>query len=186
MIIVLLRRPGKNDPRTDPFYEFGSFGITGCHGANLLRDGFAVGYRLAFVQGGPLGFRLVMLTPPVEVRDYPNGREAVWSPVAMPLRYDHAPLLIANFDLGGLSELRPHLRSSKRRTWEGRFASAFRSRKKPLSSETAASIVELWAEATRRSGSRATHYWEALPRRPDIVDERRQWNYQLLRAEALA
>ena len=34
VFIVHLRRPKKNDPeemRSDPFWEFGSFGCTGCH-----------------------------------------------------------------------------------------------------------------------------------------------------------
>jgi hypothetical protein len=39
VIIVHLRRPKTADPkesRSDPFWEFGSFGITGCHSENLM------------------------------------------------------------------------------------------------------------------------------------------------------
>jgi hypothetical protein len=36
VFVVMLRRPRKNDRRSDPFWEFGSFGCTGCHGKNLL------------------------------------------------------------------------------------------------------------------------------------------------------
>ena len=35
VFFVHLRRPNRSDPdeqRDDPFYEFGSFGCTGCHG----------------------------------------------------------------------------------------------------------------------------------------------------------
>ena len=65
--------------RTDPLYEFGSFGLTGCHRTNLLVDHAAAGARLAFTQGGDLGFRLVMLTPPIDVRSLATVREAFWS-----------------------------------------------------------------------------------------------------------
>ena len=37
VILVHLRRPrSRSDKRDDPFWEFGSFGITGCHARNLL------------------------------------------------------------------------------------------------------------------------------------------------------
>ncbi|MBK9033452.1 MAG: hypothetical protein IPL61_19670 [Myxococcales bacterium] len=78
VIIVVLRQPRSDeDARTDPFFEFGSFGLTGCHAANLLHDEAADGARLAFAQGGPLGFRLVTLTPPVEVRGLAETRGAL-------------------------------------------------------------------------------------------------------------
>jgi hypothetical protein len=55
VFFVHLRRPGSNDPRTDPLYECGSFGCTRCHSRNLLNPRHArelEGSRLAFVQGG--------------------------------------------------------------------------------------------------------------------------------------
>lgn len=88
VIIVHLRRPRSGDKRTDPLYEFGSFGLTGCHRNNLLADRAAAGARLAFAQGGDLGFRLVMLTPIVDVRQLADRREAFWLPGEMPLRYE--------------------------------------------------------------------------------------------------
>jgi hypothetical protein len=97
--IVILRRPGKGDPRTDPFWEFGSFGCTGCHSKNLLHPKncqIRSGDRLAFVQGGHLGFRLLLLTPPVERIDHagdsPRGVvELRWRPPRKPFRYNRAP-----------------------------------------------------------------------------------------------
>src|ERR1035438_6995686 len=63
VFIVHLRRPkSKCDPRSDPFWEFGSFGMTGCHASNLMNPRNAQNLecaRLAFVQGGPKGMRLV-------------------------------------------------------------------------------------------------------------------------------
>ena len=37
VILVLLRQPSSavTERRDDPFWEFGSFGCTGCHGRNL-------------------------------------------------------------------------------------------------------------------------------------------------------
>lgn len=184
MLIVMLRRPGKDDPRRDPYYEFGSFGLTSCHSTNLLADSAATGYRLAFVQGGDLGFRLVMLTPPVDVRDYADRHEAVWSPGEMPLRYDRAPLLIDNSGSDALPELEDTLRGVARRTWEGRFSSAFRSRKRPLSASMTMAITDMWNKAIESPSARAREYWEALPTRPDLLDEDRRLSYEHLRALA--
>jgi hypothetical protein len=81
----MLRRPRKDDPRTDPFWEFGSFGCTGCHGNNLLHPKncqIRNGDRLAFVQGGNLA-PLPLVTPPVERFDHaggsPKGRGIPWT-----------------------------------------------------------------------------------------------------------
>ncbi len=75
---VHLRRPRNlNDQRADPFYEYGSFGCTGCHSKNLLHPRHAEklnGARLAFVQGGNLGSRLVFLTPPINDQEMEERR----------------------------------------------------------------------------------------------------------------
>jgi hypothetical protein len=61
VIVVMLRRPQLSKPherRDDPFWEFGSFGCTGCHRRNLLnpkRSGELNGTQFAFVQGGDKG-----------------------------------------------------------------------------------------------------------------------------------
>lgn len=177
----MLRRPRKSDPRRDPYYEFGSFGLTGCHRTNLLADKAAAGCRLAFAQGGPSGFRLVMLTPVVDVRGYSDRHEAFWTPGDMPIRYDEAPLLIGKAGTTEVPELLPLLQDVKRSTWEARFASAFRSRKKALPPVVAKSIDEAWRAA---EGARARHYWEALPWRPEVVDEDRGATHASLREKA--
>ncbi|MGB8932232.1 MAG: hypothetical protein WCC48_13395 [Anaeromyxobacteraceae bacterium] len=66
--IVMLRQPGSyvGEARTDPFYEFGCFGLTGCHSTNIMGDKKAAGGRIAFAQGGRGEVRLVLLTPPTE------------------------------------------------------------------------------------------------------------------------
>ncbi|MEQ1735468.1 MAG: hypothetical protein ABL886_03440 [Rhodoglobus sp.] len=182
VIIVHLRRPRSGDKRTDPLYEFGSFGLTGCHRTNLLADkAAAAGARLAFAQGGDLGFRLVMLTPSVDVRQLADRHEAFWSPAEMPLRYDTAPVLIDNdgsSDVGGMCEL---LASVNRNTWREKFSSSFRTRKQPLDAPIAAAVERAWERAVERGAERAEQYWEALPYwDPSVVDRDRHGTHQHL------
>jgi hypothetical protein len=91
VVIVLLRRPkprsvNPSEKRSDPFWEFGSFGVTGCHAKNLMSSRSAErlnGVRLAFAQGGTQGTRLVCLTcltPPVNFVDQGLRIEARWAP----------------------------------------------------------------------------------------------------------
>src|SRR5688500_10149371 len=102
--VIHLRRPNSarkdpNERRTDPFWEFGSFGCTGCHSNNLFNPRHAAeleGARLAFAQGGRQGFRLVFLTPPITIKNWEDRCEARWVPAEMPFRYEHAPVLVAN------------------------------------------------------------------------------------------
>ena len=72
VIIVHLRRPNVDlsEKRSDPFWEYGSFGITKCHNKNLMNPKNAdklKGIRFAFAQGGRQGTRLGYLTPPVKI-----------------------------------------------------------------------------------------------------------------------
>lgn len=181
VIIVHLRRPRPGDKRTDPLYEFGSFGLTGCHRTNLLADQGAAGARLAFAQGGDLGFRLVMLTPPVDVRALANVREAFWSPGDLPLRYDTAPILIDNDGSSDVDGMRELLATVNRTTWEAKFSSSFRTRKQPLDAVVSAGLVRAWERAFERGAERADAYWEALPYWEDaVVDRDRHATYQVL------
>ena len=180
----MLRRPRKDDPRRDPFFEYGSFGLTGCHRTNLLADTAAKGRRLAFAQGGPSGFRLVMLTPTIDVRVYSGRREASWSPADMPLRYGDAPLLIGNDGTTDVPELLEFLKDVDRSTWEARFASAFRSRKKQVGPKLGTAITRAWDAAIASVEGRAEHYWQALPWRPDVIDEDRHSTHANLLAKA--
>jgi len=62
VVMVHLRQPKRQDPRerrSDPFYDFGRFGCTGCHRTNLMNPakiGELDGVRLAMAQGGRGGF----------------------------------------------------------------------------------------------------------------------------------
>ena len=152
VFVAMLRQPRRNDSRDDPFWEFGSFGCTGCHGNNLLhpaRCQIADGDRLAFVQGGWRGARLLLVTPAVSrlVHDHggkPHRIEVRWDQTAKPFRYGKAPGLLAT-DLPGQSQLFPILArfiaGAKRPTVDAKLASRFRARAKPLEAEIAAEVV---------------------------------------------
>src|SRR5436190_1393798 len=100
VILVMLRQPKLHKPnemRTDPMWEFGSFGATRCHRRNLMNPkkfGELNGVRFGFAQNGPLGVKLVHVTPAVVMQHHGMFCEATWSPAAMPLKYAAAPTLV--------------------------------------------------------------------------------------------
>jgi hypothetical protein len=183
VVIVHLRRPrDKEDPRHDPFWEFGSFGITGCHCDNLLHPDTAhelKGVRFAFAQGGRSGTRLVFLSPPIKAV-VPCGKkvEVLWSPQKMPFQYDRAPLLIDKKRQTDFPLLKTLLKSGKRPTLVAQFASNFRARKLPLRDDVGLEIVRTYEKARRAASSDgiAANYVDALPveRKPLSHDEQRQ------------
>ena len=205
---VHLRRPSlakkdrKTERRSDPFYEFCSFGCTTCHYRNLMhpeRSGRLIGARLAFVQGGKLGSRLVFLTPPiVAVRRWSkkdrDGKlirfsEVRWTATGaakMPFKYTEAPVLAwndhpAESALAALVE-QFAMRADGRKI-EGRLCSKIRSRAEPLGLdppdplelELARQVVKVYdrrrAKAAKTSPSPiASTYVESLPWPPPKPD----------------
>lgn len=193
VIVVVLRQPNMSrldERRSDPFWEFGSFGITGCHTRNLMhpaKGSLLEGARFAFAQGGDGGFRLVYLTPPLTVVRHREVLEARWQPAGMPFCYWDASVIIdrdGHSDVAGLTEF---LRTVKRNGWVGRFASKFRSRREPLPANLAGSVLAMFqragagASAPRRL---AQSYEEALPYYPPKIDHSRRETYDRLLKEA--
>ncbi len=184
VFLVILRRPRSDvdEMRSDPFWEFGSFGITGCHARNLMnlkKFKRLEGARLAFAQGGSLGTRLVYLTPPIKVTPHRNRVEATWTPHKMPFRYAEAPVLAHNRRVGDFPLLESTLKNGERRTLEGQFASNFRSRTTPLEAPIAKELIRLYSNM-RKAASHvliAAHYAEALPKLPPHIDNDRQRTY---------
>jgi len=192
--IVHLRRPkSKNaDPfemRSDPFWEFGSFGCTSCHAKNLLHPKNIhkrVGARLAFAQGGPDGCRLVFLTPPITVHPH-NAKgeqkewwEAKWRPEKMPFRYQSAPKLAWNKGRSDFILLERDFYSNPRRRKEANFSSHFRSRTRPLENNIAEELIRVY-EKWRRSARPemiAASYNEAMASDPPMVDTKRRATYE--------
>jgi hypothetical protein len=176
LFIVMLRRPRRNDPRTDPFWEFGSFGCTGCHANNLLHPKncqIANGDKLAFVQGGHLGSRLLLVTPPVTRVDHTGGGakgrvELRWDSSRKPFCYDRAPSLFESPGPGrpGLfPRLAVVLSQTNRSTADAKLASRFRARSSPLEPELAEEL-ETGFNATVKTAKPSdfvTKYAQALP-----------------------
>jgi len=179
---VHLRRPGPEDPRFDPYYEFGSFGCTKCHSRNLLHPRHAEeleGGRLAFIQGGHLGSRLVFLTPPIKVKVWRDSCEAKWQPAEMPFRYDDAPLLVSNAGESDIPSIIRLIKCGAPRcpTFESALSSIFRSRTTPLPTTIAREIVRLYRTRRKRLASVASRYQEALPH-VTAVDTDRKRSYR--------
>jgi len=189
VVIVHLRRPrGREkypgDKRSDPFWEFGSFGLTGCHGKNLLHPNRMYelrGARLAFAQGGKLGMRLVYVTPPVRVRQHKNRVEVLWSP-SKPFRYDLSPPLIDNHGETNFPCIKKMIASVNRDTWVRKFSSKFRTNCEPLADSIAGELLANYdCERHLSPQSRfATLYQDALPTLPPLVDNDRPRTYNEL------
>lgn len=190
VILVNLRRPKLRDPyemRTDPLWEFGSFGCTGCHKRNLMNPNkihLLEGARLAFAQGGDAGFKLVHLSPPVITVDHGDFAEVRWFPVTMPLKYARAPLLINNEGESDFPLLRKFLAHTRRPSWESKFASRFRSRREPVEKDVSKEIIEVFERLSilDRPELFASTYVDALPYPPPKIDHNRQQTYLRLLA----
>lgn len=194
VVIVHLRRPGSEDPRDDPFWEFGSFGLTGCHAKNLLSPRNALGLtgkRLAFAQGGRKGTRLLLLTPPVSVLSHGPIFEVKWdkSQAGMPFRYDESPVLV---QYASESEYRSdfprtaHRSANGIRPPEGQFASSFRSRVLPVEPVCAREIIRVYERLRKKApeGHFAREYYEALPWPISCPRQNRRAYYDELLMEA--
>jgi hypothetical protein len=191
-MVVHLRRPDRSRPdeaRTDPFWEFGSFGMTKCHGRNLMNPSKAErlsGVRFAFAQGGPRGTRLVYLTPPVEIKKHRDRVEAVWPRPEMPFRYSSAPILVSNTDRSHFPRFEAAMAGGGRSKPEGQFSSNFRTRSHCIDEAMADEIVEVYTDMRRRAPNSAIahSYDEALPWPPPKADGQRERTYETLLAEA--
>jgi hypothetical protein len=186
VIVVYLRTPNmqkKDESRDDPFWEFGSFGCTRCHKRNLMnpkRANELDGAQLAFVQGGPAGIKLVHVTPQIKIRHHGHFCEAKWHPNDMPLTYDSAPTVVNKEGYSDIRLLRDEASGKNRRTWAGKFASAFRSRREPLPKAISDQVIATYKRFRARHSSKvARTYVEALPYPPPRVEQHRRELYEL-------
>ncbi len=193
VLLVLLRQPHKERPtemRSDPFWELGSFGLTGCHKTNLMHPKKAhelEGARIAFVQGGGAGFKLVYLTPPVTPIAYSDRSEIRWKADGkMPFSYNKAPFVISTAGDSDVPEIVQIFENVRRSGWMGRFASKFRTRRVPLPDACAAQLVKVWNTRIRKAqaGDFARLYTDALPYNPPKIDYDRQGTYDRMLAGA--
>lgn len=188
VILVMLRRPRLGDPnemRTDPLWEFGSFGCTGCHRANLMNPERLTelnGARFGFAQNGPLGIKLVHLTPPISMLHHGSFGEVKWSPAEMPLTYAYAPTLVNNFGHSDFPNLLEMLIGVRRDSPVAQFASKFRSRREPLPRSVGKQVIAVYdrMRSDSATGSVARSYVDALPFAPPRIDRDRKGTYQRL------
>lgn len=151
VFFVYLRRPqGSDDRRNDPFWEYGSFGKTGCHAGNLLHpqnSRIRDGDRLAFLQGGQSEIRVVGLTPPVQVAGTEARIELRWDNAYRPIPFSSAPILINNTSESAFPAVYSALRldETDRTTYCGAAASRLRSRSTEITGELAQEIIQWFA-----------------------------------------
>jgi hypothetical protein len=187
VVIVLLRRPRSRaakpeEMRSDPFWEFGSFGITTCHRSNLMHPKNIEklkGARFAFAQGGKQGTRLVYLTPPVAIVAHHDRIEATWLPKEMPFRYDSAPILVSNSGWSQFPKFAASTELRGRTTLEGQFSSNFRGRATCIADGLANELIDIYTKRRRESldSEIARSYEDALPWLPPLVDRNRERTY---------
>lgn len=152
VVFVMLRQPRRDNPaemRTDPFWEFGSFGCTRCHSRNLMNPRKVhelSGNLLAFAQGGDAEVRLVLVTPPVAMVHHGLFAEATWHPAEMPLAYRSAPVLVDNHGGSDVPALIEMIDGVRRNTPIARFASKFRSRRRPLPADIGRQVVAVYRD----------------------------------------
>ena len=188
----MLRRPVTSKPderRDDPFWEFGSFGCTGCHNRNVMnprRSAELEGAHFAFVQGGNLGYRLVHVTPPISVHALGNLCEVRWSPTEMPLAYAAAPLVVDNQGRSDVPELAQMTGRVRRSTPVARFASAFRTQRTPLAGVVGAQVLATYQRFRDGGAQKATHYYSAMPYPPPLIVSDRKARYERLKRQAEA
>jgi hypothetical protein len=193
VIVVHLRQPFRSSPtemRSDPFWEFGSFGITTCHSKNLMKPGKSKrlkDVRLAFAQGGKGEMKLVFLTPPItKVVEYEDRSEVLWQP-SDPFKFVKAPVLIDNRGKSDFPQLAKLIRTARRNSWLGRLSSTFRSRTSYLEPSIAREIVAVFDAAYDAAGREdlAVSYVDALPYMPPVIDRQREKTYEKALNDAL-
>ena len=193
IFFVHLRRPkNSRDQRDDPFYEVGSFGCTGCHSRNLLHPKNAhklKGARLAFVQGGTHGSRLVLLTPSVTVvkmwLKYDKGkwvpiREVKWKKTD-PLRYSHAPVLVSNDGHSHFPSVMKAVRRAHGPSLVSSLSSLLRSRTGKLDETMAKEVDRVYKKWRRKAVARsgiASNYCDTMCPAPRNPDSRRRATYR--------
>ena len=190
VVLVMLRQPNLHDPkemRTDPLWEFGSFGCTRCHRKNLMNPNKLDelnGLHLAFAQNGFRGVKLVHVTNPVLMVDHGAFAEARWEPCDMPLKYIHAPTLVNNQGHSDVPAIFEIIRNTRRNTPIAQFSSKFRSRRSPLPPRVSKLIVDVYTRFRSNTSCISDSYVDALPYPPPKIDPHRSATYIKLLTKA--
>jgi hypothetical protein len=173
LFAVYLRRPHGDDPRTDPFWEFNSFGRTGCHASNLLSPRCRIEPAVSsvvFLQGGEGCIRAVALADVSEIvrftlaardgKPQREGRELRWRSIIGPFVFESAPLLIDNRGNSDFKRIVAWLmKGSQRDTPVAGAASKLRARATALDGPMAIEVRDLFA---RWKGQSASAFHETI------------------------
>lgn len=163
LYFVYLRRPsGDSDLRRDPFWEFGSFGLTGCHRTNLMHpisSPLTIGDRLVFLQGGDSEVRVVGLTPPIVVKRGQQSLNVTWDKAYKPLPYAMAPVLVDNSGYTDFPAVASILENTNRNTNCAKVASRLRSRSSPVGLDLQEQLMKWFSQDSLPTIS---HYLEAI------------------------
>ncbi len=192
VVIVHLRRPNQkdeNETRPEPFYEFGSFGCTGCHKTNLMNPKKIeqlYGVRLAFAQGGSEGFKLIQLTPTVKPVKHGNRYELKWDKSDEFFKYQNAPLLINNAGRSDFPFLKKMFQKVNRPTPVAKFSSKFRTQREPLPNDVASKMIDkyLHLRTTAKKEHFARNYVETMHEPPPKPDKNRKETYRNFKRKA--
>lgn len=177
LFVVYLRRPHGNDQRSDPFWEFNSFGRTGCHSRNLLSPRCRIEPGVSsvlFLQGGAGSIRAVALAEVSEIVSFTlpargqkskrEGRELRWGSIIGPFVFESAPLLLDNDRNSEFQMLAEYLlKRTRRNTPVAAVASRLRARAKELDAPFAVEVRDLFA---RWKGRLASAFHETIEEGP--------------------
>ena len=126
------------------------------------------GSRLAFAQGGPDGIRLVLVTPPIKIKQHKGRLEARWDRHVLPFRHSSAPVLVRpgseETNRTAFTKIEELISRIDRKTWPGKFSSRFRSRCRILEHKAAAQLLKIYSS---HKGKRCANYTQALPHPPE-------------------
>jgi len=191
---IMLRRPRTERPhemRSDPFFCYGSFGLTGCHAKNILnnkRIESLEGRRVAFLQGGPKGgFRIVMITPPLKIKKHKFVNEITWDHnKAIPFKYEHAPVFMSQVDgkpVTNFPSIQGFVQDVNSQHWVSKAMSKFRTRSEALPEEIAREVYAVHENFERVAPAHylALDYTETLPYLPNTIDHGRRANFNMHR-----
>jgi hypothetical protein len=196
VFIVTLRQPKKTnenknekEQRLDPFWEKGSFGLTGCHKHGLLNPKRAqelTGARLAFAQGGPEGFKLILITDEINVVLHKCKTEVKWSRVDSTFKYKSAPCLINNLGDSDFQLLKEYIVDTNCPSLVSGFSSKFRNRCSPLPKDIAKEMICVFEQKVTVNDPTQfiSTFIDALPYPPNDRDYDREEKYNNLLQEA--
>jgi hypothetical protein len=122
------------------------------------------------------------VTPPISVRSLADICEAVWVPAEMPLTYATAPIVLDSQGRSDLPLLAEMAHGVRRSTPVARFASAFRSCRRPVAGEIGEQVIYTYQRFRDGDAEIAERYQQAMPYSPPMVEQDRASRYELLRS----